>query len=259
MPLLLLSILASCVPNRKYVYMQKNDLKKKDVPRDSTVRNYDISLKDIKVQTSDILYIRFQSLSPDEFDFLSTQVAGSAGGGTVSSQSALLTGELVSASGEINYPVIGKVKVAGLTVFEVQEKLQTLADQFLESPKVIVRLVNFRVTILGEVKREGQVTLSNNRVSVVEVLGLAGGLGELADRSKIKLIRQGDDGAVTVQYLNVLDENLVNSPYYFARQNDIYIVSPLKQRAFRTYFGPNLGLALSTVSVLILTFTLINK
>lgn len=255
MPLLLLSVLASCVPNRKYVYMQKDDVKKKDVPLDTAVREYDIHLNDIRIQPSDILYIRFESLSPKEFDFLSGQAGVTPT--NINAQSAMLFGELVSPSGEITYPVIGSVKVSGLTVFQIQQKLQELANQFLESAKVIVRIVNFRVTVLGEVKHEGQVPLQNNRVSMMEVIGLAGGLGDLADRGKVKVIRQGENGVISVQYINVLDENFVKSPFYFARQNDIIVVPPLKQRPFRTYFGPNLALAVSAISVLLLAFNLI--
>lgn len=251
-----LLLLGSCVPNRKYVYMQKDDVKKADVKLDSTVRTYDLSLHDIRVRPQDILSIRFTSLSPEEFDFLAT---ANATPNALNPATAALSGELVNANGEINYPVIGKVNVAGLTVFEVQQKLTDLAKQFLESPKVTVRIVNFRVTVLGEVKQEGQVTTINNRVSLMEVIGLAGGLGEMADRSKIKIIRQSETGAVSVQYVNVLDENIVKSPFYYAQQNDIIVVPPLKQRAFRNYFGPNLALFVSTVSVLLLTVNLINN
>jgi len=246
-------ILSSCVPNRKYVYMQKDDVKKTDVVIDSAVREYRVDLYDIRIQPQDVLSIRFESLSPEEFDFLN-RTSGSVA--SANPAAAVMFGEVVSPQGEVNYPVIGKVHVGGLTVFEVQDQLRELAKQFLESPKVVVRVVNFRVTVLGEVKREGQVALTNNRASIVEVIGLAGGLGELADRSKIKLIRQESD-KITVQYLNVLDENLVHSPYYFAKQNDIIIVPPLRQRAFRNYFGPNLALFVSGISVLLLTFNLI--
>ncbi len=254
--LALLLALGSCVPNRKYVLMQKNDVHQTDMKRDTTLRTYNIELYDMKIQPQDVLSIRFESLSPEEFDFLSAKAGQAA---LVNPQSAILFGELVSPDGEVNYPVIGKVKVAGLTVFEAQEKLQQLAGQFLESPKVIVRIVNFRVTILGEVKREGQVPLQNNRVSVIEALGLAGGLSDLADRSKVKIIRTDASGGVTVQYIDILQEDLVNSPFYYAHQNDIIIVPPLRQRAFRTYFGPNLALLVSTVSVLLLAFNLANN
>jgi len=235
------------------VYLQKDDVKKTDLPTDSTVRQYNIELFDIKVQAQDVLSIRFESLSPEEFDFLSEAKESSQ---MLSPQGAVLFGELVNPEGEIDYPVIGRVKVGGLSVFDAQRKLQELASQFLESPRVVVRIVNFRVTVLGEVKREGQVIIPNNRVSVLEVMGIAGGVGELADRTKIKLIRQDDQGHVTTQYINLLDENFVSSPYFFVHQNDIIVVPPLKQRAFRNYFGPNLALFVSTISVLLLAINL---
>ncbi|MEI9919941.1 MAG: polysaccharide biosynthesis/export family protein [Bacteroidota bacterium] len=249
--LFLLILLSSCVQNRKIVYLQNNDLHK-EVPLDSTVHKYSVIPYDYKIQPWDILLIRFESLTDKEFDFLKTdqQVP------MVSNGSVPLAGELVSAEGELHYPVIGTVKVTGLSVSEIQEKLQQLADQYLESPKVTVRLLNFRVTVLGEVTKETQVTLSNYRVNMMEAIGLAGGLGELADRTKVKLIRQSGNEA-SVQYIDLLDEKFIESPYYYVHQNDIIVVPPLKQRAFRRYFGSNLALIVSSVSVLLLTYNLL--
>lgn len=246
-------LLASCVPNRKYVYLQKDDVKKKDIPVDTVLRTYPVEMLDTKIESGDVLAIRFESLTVEEFDFLN-------GGGNAAvlanPQAALIFGELVDEKGEVIYPVIGPVKVGGLSIFEAQTLLQKHADEFLESPKVSVRIVNFRVTVLGEVKREGQIPIANNRASMIEVLGIAGGLAEMADRSKIKVLRM-EHGEMKVHYVNLLDEKFVTSPFYFAHQNDIIIVPPLKQRAFRNYFGPNLALVVSTVSVLLLAFNLI--
>jgi polysaccharide export outer membrane protein len=251
--LAIISVMFSCVPNRKITLVQKDDVKDKTMRRDTTLRTYAVKLWDYKIQPQDVLSIRFESLTPEEFDFLNKNGSQQS---MANPQMAALYGELVSLEGDVNYPVVGKVKVKGLTIFEIQDKLQKLADQFLESPKVVVRLLNFRVTVLGEVTRETQIVLTNNRVSILEAIGLAGGLGELADRSRVKLIRQKAD-TVDVQYLNLLDENLITSPYYYVYQNDIIVVPPLNQRNFRRYFGPNLALVTTSLSLLLLTLNFI--
>ncbi|MBI3481547.1 MAG: polysaccharide biosynthesis/export family protein [Bacteroidetes bacterium] len=175
-------VLSSCVPNRKFVYLQKNDLGKKDLAKDTATRKYNIQQFDYKVQTNDILSVRYQSLTTKEFDVLgqqSQQTTGSLIGG------ALLAGDVVDEQGQIPVPVVGKVTVAGLTIFQIQDTLQRLANIYLESPNVKVRLLNYRATFLGEVNKEGSVTFNNNRVTLPEAIGLVGGLNELADRAAL--------------------------------------------------------------------------
>jgi polysaccharide export outer membrane protein len=248
---------SSCVPNRKVTMLQKNDLHAENLPKDSVVRTYSIDTFQYKVQSNDIISVRFESLSAKEYDFFSRSVQEGVGA-SLSQGNALLIGELVDENGEIPLPVIGKVKVSGLTIFEVQEKLQELATRYIESPTVKVRLLNYRITILGEVAQEGSITLVNNRVSMLEALGLAGGLGELADRSNVKLIRQ-KEGRTEIQYIDLLDENFIHSPYFYVYQNDVLIVPALRQRPFRKYFGPNMALFVSAVSVLLLTINLLKN
>jgi polysaccharide export outer membrane protein len=250
-----LLFLASCVPNTNVVLLQKNDLNKEGrLPIDSVVRSYSVASFDYKIQPNDVISVNFRSLTAKEFDFFNSASTTAA----VNPLTMQFSGDLVDQDGEIPFPVIGKVKVAGLNIKEIQEKLQTLADQYLEAPIVKVRLLNFRITVLGEVLRESSVTLTSNRVSMLEAIGLAGGLGELADRRNVKLIRQYGD-RLDVQYLDLLDENFVNSPYFYVNQNDVLIVPPLKQRPFRKYFGQNLALVASALTLLLLTYNIINN
>jgi polysaccharide biosynthesis/export protein len=257
--LLALSLLvSSCVTNKKFVLLQKDDLYKADLPIDSTVRKYIPINYDYRLQPEDIVSVKFESITPKEYDFLNQGQAAQNGNVNLTQGNALLIGELIDHNGEIPFPFLGKVNIKGLTVFEAQDKLQALAKQYLDQPVVKVRLINFRFTVLGEVNGEGTVFINNNRVTQLEALGLAGGMTDLADRSNVKLIRQ-KDGVTSIQYLNLLDENFINSPYYYVHQNDVLIISSLKQRPYRKYFGQNISLVISSLSLLLLTINFINS
>jgi polysaccharide export outer membrane protein len=248
-------LLGSCVSNKKVVLLQKDDLNIEGLKKDTIVRRYALDTFKYKIQANDILWVKFKSLTDKDFDFISDNVNPNQTG-NLGQGNALLLGELVDENGEIPFPVIGNIKVIGLTVFQVQDSLQKVANLYFESPVVKVRLLNYRITLLGEVAREGSITLANNRTTLLEALGLAGGLGELADRENIKLIRQ-DGNVADIQYINLLDENFMTSPYYYVNQNDVIIVPPLKQRPFRKYFGQNISLLVSSLSILLLAFNLI--
>src|ERR1051325_6605766 len=141
----LLVCVSSCVTNRKYQLMQKNDVHV-EMPKDTVLRQYSVESFDYKLQPFDVIMVRFESLTPTEFDFLNKGLSQAA---SINPAAMAYFGEMINNSGDIQYPVIGKVHVAGLNIFQVQEQLQALANQFLDSPKVTVRLVNFRVTFLG--------------------------------------------------------------------------------------------------------------
>jgi polysaccharide biosynthesis/export protein len=256
--LITLLTLASCVPNRKYVLLQKNDLNRKGIVKDSVLRSYNLQLSNYRIQPQDLLSINVETLTPDEYNFfkeLNPVVNNTSGGGTAGG-AILLRGYLVDNDGSIVFPVIGKVDFSGLTIFEAEQKLSGVLKNFLRDPVVRVRLLNFRFTFVGEIN--AQVTSFNPRISLIEAIALAGGLPELADRENIKIIRQRGNEA-DVLYVNLLDEALVNSPYFYLQQNDIVVIPALKQRPIRMYWSQNISLFVSTLSVVLLIANLLSK
>jgi len=257
---LLVVSLNSCVTNRKYTYLQKDDVNPGTamLPKDAVVRSYEVGPFEYLLQTNDIVSIRFESITTVEYDFLKNYGSNSIGGNAIVGGNSLLIGELVDQEGFIAFPFIGKVKVSGLNIFQVQDTLQAITSRYLQSPIVKARLLNYRITILGEVNREGTITFTNNRVTLLEAIGLAGGLTDLADKRNLKLIRQVE-GKTDVVYLDLLDEQFITSPYYYVRQNDILIAGALRQRPYRKYFGQNLSLIISSLSLLLLSISILNS
>ena len=245
----------SCVPNKKLVYLQKDDLHK-DIPTDSVLRSYPLTYDNYTIQPHDILSVQFQSLTEEEFDiFEEFGIGGMAGIGGAQNLLAL-RGELVDPSGYIVFPIIGKVYVKGMTLFQVQDSLQSRAAEYVEDPVVKVRLLNYRVSVLGEVNVESVVNTQNTRTTFMEAIALSGGLGEMADRENVKVIRQKGDTA-EVFYVNLLEEEFLSSDKFYVYQNDIIIVPPLKQRPFRRYYAQNLSLLLSSISAVLFIGSLI--
>jgi polysaccharide export outer membrane protein len=256
LPFILLTLfIFSCVSNKKILYLQEETDLYGPAPKDSVLRTYEIEPFEYHLQHEDVLSIQISSLTPKEYDFFSQGLP--QGQGNTSSMrggSGAIHGYLIDKNGEIEFPVVGKVKFAGLTIYEAENMVQEMASEYLEEPVVKVRLLNFRFTVIAEVRGE-TINTYNNRLSMMEAIGLAGGLGELADLRNVKVVRQYEDVA-KVHYVDLLEENYIESPFYYVHPNDVIIVPPLKQRTFRNYFGENLGLIVSSLSLLLLVLNL---
>lgn len=256
-PVIILSLfIFSCVSNKKILMLQEDTDLYGPAPKDSLLRSYIAQPYEYLLQHEDVLSVQISSLTPEEYDFFSQglpkgqanmNIGGRGGGGA-------LFGYLIDRNGEIEFPVVGKVKFAGLTIYEAESMVQDIASEYLEEPVVKVRLLNFRFVVVSDINAE-TINTFNNRLSMMEAVGLAGGLGELADLSNVKIVRQHED-EVSVHYVNLLEEQFIESPLYYVHPNDIIIVPPLRQRPFRNYFGENLGLIVSSLSLLLLVLNL---
>lgn len=149
---------------------------------------------------------------------------------------------LVDVDGNINFPILGTIHVAGKTKQQLAEEIRDMIcpKYVKQSPTVEIRLMNFRVTILGQVKSPGQITSKNERLNILEAIAMAGDLEIRGDRENILLYRTNHDGSHEIHRLNLHDRNLLVSPYFNLQQNDFIYVEPnrsAKQNAWQMHQG----------------------
>lgn len=177
---------------------------------------------------------------------------------TVNSRStysqAMLQTYLVDNEGKINFPIIGEVKVGGLTKSEAENlicsKIQPYMSE-LENPIVTVRMTGYQISVIGEVARPGTFTVSREKITVLEALAQAGDLTIYGVRNNVQLIREDSNGQKAIYFLNLNDANLINSPYYYLQQNDVLYVTPNKVKAQNSSVGSMTTLWFSATSILI--------
>jgi len=159
----------------------------------------------------------------------------------------------VTSEGYIPFPVLGNLYCKGMTKQQLKAELETRLKQFLIDPLVTVRLVNFNISVLGDVRSPGQKTSSTERLNVLQALALAGDMNDSANRTKVKLIRYSEESMKDITYaLDLSEASIVNSPYYYLQQNDILYVEPdrNKQIAANTT-NPNRALFLQILGVVL--------
>lgn len=159
---------------------------------------------------------------------------------------------LVDNKGNIDFPVIGTLRVGGLTKGEAEELVKSkLKDYLKEEPVVNVRFINYKISVIGEVNRPSTFTIANEKVNVFEALAMAGDLTIYGLRNNVKLIREDQSGVKQIITLNLNDANVVLSPYYYLQQNDILYVTPNKAKAKTSDITSSTSLWVSATSILV--------
>lgn len=177
-----------------------------------------------KIRPNDQLFIQVISDDPLNAAFLNlTNMQSSTGSMGSSANSLELVTYLVDEEGNIEYPYLGQINVEGLTVLEVNNKIQEKVDTYLESASVFVKLVNRNITVLGEVKSPGQQLMVKNQLTIFEAIGTAGDITDYGNRKNIKLIRELPEGKHIVS-LDLTDPQVMFSPYYYVLPHDIIYV-----------------------------------
>ncbi|MEI3790031.1 MULTISPECIES: polysaccharide biosynthesis/export family protein [unclassified Chryseobacterium] len=180
------------------------------------------------------------------------QTNASAGGNTPNQGMTSISGPMyiVDAEGNIDFPVIGKINTVNKDLINLKEELRSKLSQYVINPSVNIRLANFKVTVLGEVNKQGDYTISNGQATILNALGLAGDLTMFGKREDVLVIRT-ENGVVTHGKINLLDANLINSPYYNLKQGDAIIVAANNTKDLTSKQNPNTGLYLTAASIAI--------
>lgn len=231
--LLFIGFLSSCVSHKELVNFNNEE-------SPLTIGTEEIvNAMNLKIQAEDLLRIQVHSADKDQLAALPFNLeppgqqnmmpqAGQArSGGNYSIE--LFNGYLVDQEGNIDFPVIGKIEVNGLTLEEAKAKLINLLKQYINVPIVNMRFLNLKITVLGEVNNPGTVRLSNKRVTLLEAIGMAGDLSIYANRTNVLVIRE-ENGKRTTARLDLQTAEIFTSPYFYLQQNDVVYIEPTKAR-----------------------------
>ena len=157
---------------------------------------------------------------------------------------------IVDANGDIQFPVLGKMHVAGMTTLQLKEELEKQIGKNVSNPIVRVQFVNFRVNVLGEVKTPGAISVKKERFSVLDALAEAGDLTEYGERENVLLIREEGDKKIYYRF-NLNNSDILTSPYFYLKQNDVIYVEPNEIRQENAMYNQNNSFKISEVSTIV--------
>lgn len=240
-----MALLSSCISQRKLSYLRGVDASSAD-----TINQTYTPIKENYITQGDLLSIFVNALDVEAVQAFNMPVANvqtlgsrtvttSAGGGT-------LQGYWVDPDGNIDFPVLGKLHVEGMTTTQLKDTLTGLISQSVKDPIININFMNFSITILGEVKNPGRHNVNSQGMTIFEALGLAGDLTIYGKRNNV-LISREVDGKMEFARLNLNEESIFASPYYHIRQNDVIYVEPNNARAISSQ---NIPLYLSMITTL---------
>jgi polysaccharide export outer membrane protein len=222
--LVIFIFLTSCSLNREIAYFKNQ----KDTTLIPTSHSFVPT-----IQSGDILFVGFSSSDPNstaQFNGVNILPANSVGSVNVMAQS-VTPGILVDDQGYIHLHKIGRIYVKGLTKLQLSQLIKTLLIPYLKDPIVSIRFMNYRVTVLGEVASPATYNISNERVSLLEILGMAGDLTAYGNRKNVLIIHE-NDGKKEFHRINLNKIDLFQSPYFYLHSNDIVYVEPNKAKSY---------------------------
>lgn len=244
-----LLLLAGCVGRRNINYLEDPGLS------EGASKLFENRKFEYRIQVNDVLSIRVLGLDDQTHRFFNVEAQNAMTG--MSDAALYVNGFSVDRNGHVQFPTVGKIKVQGLTVGEAQELVQKKINEYFTNATVILKLVSFRVSVLGDVQRPGSYFIYNNQITILEALAMAGGPNEFADKSLVQVMRQTDRGVQAV-YVDMSNSSVFSSEYYYLLPNDVVYVPTLRARAGRLNLDM-LTILLSALSTAAIVYTVIQS
>lgn len=245
--LLAVIFLASCQSYKKVPYLQDAEVINQAQQMET--------LYDAKIMPKDLLTIVVSCTNPElavPFNLVAATPASVSAGNSQTTVQPVLQQYLVDNEGRINFPVLGTLKVGGLTKSQAEQLIvQNLKPYIKETPIVTVRMSNYKISVLGEVTRPGTFTITNEKVNLLEALAMAGDMTVYGVRDNVKLIRETATGKQEIITLDLNKTETILSPYYWLQQNDVVYVTPNKAKARNSDIGNSTSLWFSATSILV--------
>lgn len=244
-------VLTGCSSYQKSLYLQ-NDA----VINQSTQGQ----LYDFRIMPKDILTILVSTTDPTASAPFYRRIGQEKGSQPIQQgmQNAELLDYLVDNDGQIDFPVLGKIKVSGMTTRECEAVIREKLKSYLnEVPNVTVRSSNYKFSVLGEVNRPGTYTVKDEKVTIFEAIAQAGDMTLFSIRDDVQLLREDSEGRRQVVHLNLNDANITQSPYFYLQQNDVIYVKPTKAKVRTNTFNSNASMWITILSVLTSISTLV--
>lgn len=236
----------SCATKKEIIYFQDSD----------SLNNTEIQKAfEPIIEPNDILHI---SISSFDDSLVAPFNKEKFAENNANADNLALQGYLVNSEGNINFPVLGAIAVAGKSRSEIENLLRTKLMEYITDVVVDVRILNFKVTILGEVANPGVYTIRNERVTVPEALGLAGDLTDDGNRNNISIIRE-ENGKRIVTKLDLTTSDVFTSNFFFLKQNDVIYVEPSLRGVKKSGFIPDIPALLSLVTVVLSAVIIITR
>ena len=239
-------LFTSCAKSKDFIYFQGNS------DNNEPTRKTSVTLKPDDLLSVLVFGAEEESLKLFNFPSSATNNRGYTSG------SPIQNGYLINSQGEIDFPLIGKIKLTGLNIEEATELIKTEIQTYLKSPIVSIQIQNFKITILGDVKNPGTIQIPNDRFTLIQALGVAGDLNISALRKNILVIREENN--IKKEYrIDLTSKAILNSPVYYVNQNDIIYIEANKSKINSSVVSSAAGVFISVASLLITTKNVLSK